>query len=225
MVTADNKPIEYNKSLRPRQAVWNYMRRNRSFRVGDILLICEISKEYLQNFISSLKRAGYLRHENKSKPYSNRRYTLLKNTGKIAPASTKYGLFDYNTNEKFEFRETKEEIKIHAPELLKKILKVIDSREMTREEIATKAGTVVNGGLSKWWNRLKNIGVVGDKIKYEGEPKLFSNRSYYTPKFKRRDGKVLFKTDPKRAKEVLKELEDGAYNKHNKELQQLCVTS
>ncbi len=221
MATINNDKVRYQKKIRPRQTVWNYMRRNRQFRVGDIMMICEISQGYLQNFTKSLERAGYIKHENSYKPYSNRRYTLLKNTGPIAPSATKFGLYDNNTQESFEFRESKEEQKVYAPDLLVSILKAVED-EMTKKELSNKVNTT-KLGLNKWWERLKKIGVLLGTAEPTNKPKRFKNRSYYTMKYKRRDNHVLYKFDVNRAKEVLQELDNGAYKVHNKEMKQLWI--
>lgn len=219
MVTIDNKKINYKKKNSKRQSIWNYIRRNRQFRVGDVMIICEVNYDYMQKFLRFLQNAGYIRHENKALPYSDRRYTLLKNTGVKAPLMTDYGLFDNNNMEAVKFKNYKAEPKIYAPDVLIKILNSIDYDEITKENLITKAN-ITKAGLNKWWLRLKKFGIILEPI----DSNDTSNKRWdsdYTPKYKRDDRKLLYKVNKARAKEVLKEIENGAYTSTNSQMKQL----
>lgn len=220
MATIDNKPIQYTKKKqKKRQQIWNYIRRNRHFRVGDVMMICEVNYDYMQKFLRFLQNAGYIRLETKSHPYSDRRYTLLKNTGVKAPLITDYGLYDNNTCEAFRFGNCKAEQKIYAPEVLINILESLDCNEITKESLIIKAKTT-KAGLNRWWNRLKKFGVILDPIASSDT----SNKRWesdYTKKYQRDGRKLLYKVDAARAKEVLLEIGKGTYTSTNSQMKQL----
>lgn len=219
MPLKSNSKIDYKTRVIPRQTVWNYMRRNRNFRAGDVLRICKISKDYFQTYLRSLMKAGYVEFTGKSNPFTNRQYKLKKCTGVKAPATTKHGLTDYNTGEEFNFRKTKEEKNIYAPDGLIKILEAIDDNEMTQPQIREKAN-VKKMVLQKYWDRLWHMGVRGERVAFDGDTWSKYNPK---PKFKRDGNYIYFETNQERAKEVLEELKNGAYKVKSAELKHLWI--
>ncbi len=82
-----------------KQAVWDHMRRNPRFCVRDLIIVTEVSEEFLRSLFWYLEGAGYIRCDNDEKEIYRRQYTLLKNTGVQSPAMINMRLFDYNTKE------------------------------------------------------------------------------------------------------------------------------
>ncbi len=84
-----------------RQQAWEYMRRNRNFRVGDILLILDISEQMLGLMLRQLMQAGYLKKIKSERTFRDKQFKLLKNTGVICPVfmQGRKQLYDKNTDE------------------------------------------------------------------------------------------------------------------------------
>lgn len=221
MAITNNETIKYKNKTSKRQTIWNYIRRNRTFRVGDVMMICEVNYNYMQKFLRFLLKANYIRHDNKHKPYSDRRYTLLKNTGAIAPLITDYGLYDNNIQKAIEFVDTQTKQKIYTPDVLIKILKSISYTETTKQNLIDKA-SVKKGALTKWWKRLQKFGVILQPIESTDISKK-RWKSDYTPKYKRDNNLMIYQVDQERAKEVLQELEKGAYTHVNSQMRQLWI--
>ena len=216
------KKIDYSKKkpIKKRQSIWNYIRRNRQFRVGDVMMICEVNYSYMQKFLRFLQKAEYIRHDNEYKPYTNRRYTLLKNSGSIAPLITDYGLYDNNTQEVFRFGKCKAEQKIYAPEALMKIVKVIKD-DKTTKKILIKEANITKTMLTKWWKRLQKIGVILERIKADKSDQKYT---WCKVKYKKdADGGYIYRCDCKRAKEILDALNKGAYTNTNSQMKQLWI--
>lgn len=82
------------------QKVWDYIRRNPNFRVGDILMIIPMSKTGLRRYLIALRKAKYIRKNNIKKQgrgVENDSYTLIQKVGVYAPKINKKALFDPNT--------------------------------------------------------------------------------------------------------------------------------
>jgi ribosomal protein S25 len=91
-----------------RQYIWEYMRRNRVFKVEDVLLIVEeMSQSSMQKFFRQLEHAGYIKvripkgKRTKPKLFRDRSYGLVKNSGVLCPVwlPKQRRLFDRNTQE------------------------------------------------------------------------------------------------------------------------------
>jgi len=216
-----DKKIEYRKRfISKRQSMWNFIRRNRQFRVGDVMLVCGVNYNYMQKFLNFLENAKYIKLKNEKKPYTNRMYSLLVNSGPIAPSITDGGLYDENTKEEFIFGEMKGKRKVVVPDGLVEILKAIENNEpMTQDEISAKSG-IQRKGLYKWWNRLEKFGVILGRVPADESDQKYS---WCKVKYKTKDRKYLFAVDSKRAKVVLSEIEKGAYSKKTSQLRHLWL--
>lgn len=128
------------KAKRPRrsnkQKVWDFMRRNRVFRAGDVMMILDVDKTYLSNIFKVLELAGYLKLESGSETFNDRHYKLLKNTGIRSPVIDRDILKDQNTNEVF-ILDGEHPIQV-ADKL--SLLRAMKHEQMTRSEILGIAG-------------------------------------------------------------------------------------
>lgn len=213
-----DKKIDYGKKkVRENQKIWNYIRRNKIFRAGEILIVCGTSFTYFQKYLRFLEKSEYVEFIGKKRnPLTNREYKLIKNTGVKAPLVSNNSLFDYNTGECFDYSPDKKK-KIEIPENLIKILKSLNNTEMTRKEIITEANITMSN-LAKWWKRLEKVGVVkGKVIELKQNP-----IKYYFTKYKKRDG-FVFEIDLKRANEVLEKVKEGAYSYYRTDLRELWI--
>jgi len=75
------------------------MRRNRTFRFGDVIMITGVSNIYLKNIIRYLKAVDYIIEVEKVKPYTSTQFTLIKYTGVKSPSFKGNTVYDYNTDE------------------------------------------------------------------------------------------------------------------------------
>lgn len=89
------------------QQAWNYIRRNSSFRVGDILMLVPISKHALLEYLLVLKRAHFIRrhsHVSTKIKTEDVEYVLCKKVGIHAPivGQNRFKIYDPNTKETIE---------------------------------------------------------------------------------------------------------------------------
>ena len=126
MVTGNKKKITIPQTLR--QKVWNYMRRNRNFVIGDIMAITGIGYPNLRDMLKNYELAGYVKPISKEKPLTSNRYKLIKNSGVRVPMYDKRKgiLYDPNLDLKIEVKR--------KPSLIK-ILEAITKTPITKEEI------------------------------------------------------------------------------------------
>jgi len=199
MSQTSQKKLNYKKNKK-HQTIWNYMRRNPHFRMGDVMMICDVSLAYLQKYIRELEACEYILLTSKNKkPYSNREYSLFNFTGVAAPRVVPEGLYDPNTNETHVLREDKV---IKMPENLPQILEaMIKNTTATKIELAKAAG-ITRKKLSDWWKIIEKLGVIQDSYN---------------------DGEVNYIFSAKRVRQVLKELKNGAYKKDDHELRSLWM--
>ena len=91
-----------SKKKTNRQKAWDYMRRNRTFRVGDLLVVLEISEGSLKSLVRQLSQAKYIVKSNRVQSFRDKEFRLVKNTGVVCPSvitGTKF-LYDSNLLEK-----------------------------------------------------------------------------------------------------------------------------
>lgn len=145
-----NLPHRYRRKTSALHKVWQYMRWNRTFRYGDVLIVTGVSHSYLKNIIWHLKNIGYIKEHKRKKPYSATEFTLVKMTGIKSPSINNGIVYDYNT---------KEEFKIEIIPPLTKLLSSMTEPKMSKQTIAKKAG--VNYAVAKsWFKKLTELGLI-----------------------------------------------------------------
>lgn len=68
-----------------KQKIWEFIRRNKIFRVGDIIAIYELKPSYAKWLVWFFTKAGVIELAQKDKKYTNRLYRLKKDIGTKAP--------------------------------------------------------------------------------------------------------------------------------------------
>jgi hypothetical protein len=101
MSEESKKPRHCKRKSSKSQQFWSFMRRNRTFRVGDAMAILDISQPFCKGILWSLVSIGYARAENEAKQYRDRTYTLLKDSGAKSPSFYNEAIYDHNTKESF----------------------------------------------------------------------------------------------------------------------------
>lgn len=210
--------VAYSRKTKKNQKIWNYIRRNKIFRFGELLMVCDVKFSYLSKYLRFLEKSGYIVFIGKRKnPLSNREYRFVRYTGVKAPVVNNNSLFDYNTNESFDYSPHKKREK-EIPENLIKILNSVDQDEITINEILQKA-CIPKTTLDKWWVRLKKMGVVGGLV----EANIKDPRGY-VKRYKSKGRSFVYSYDLNRASEVKKAiLEDGVYTYVNRDLRSLWM--
>lgn len=195
------KKIKYVKKKKLKyQTIWNYMRRNPVFRISEIMMVCDVSYAYLQKFIKALEEAKYLRFTSKSKsPCTSREYRLIENTGVIAPALVPVGLYDENIKETIVLYPENE---ILIPEYLPQILEAIKTTTYCTKDDLCKLAKIRRTHLLKWWKIINKLGLIIDTCIDKEKNFIFCE---------------------KRAREILKEIKNGAYKEGNFELESLWI--
>ncbi|MGS3138250.1 hypothetical protein ACB316_08430 [Aeromonas sanarellii] len=93
------------------QKMWNAMKMHKQFTRIDLQMTAEVTDSHAKSFLSALYKAGYIRFlvkvkagiQNKGKLS---RYTLLRNTGQLAPLVRKTGIWDQNEQRFYPFATT-----------------------------------------------------------------------------------------------------------------------
>ncbi|CUV65204.1 hypothetical protein BN3087_220021 [Sulfurovum sp. enrichment culture clone C5] len=93
----ENKPRKRSKKPSSAQhKAWQFMRRNRVFRCGDVMMVVDIKENNFRYFVKNLESGGYIKKMNKEKTFKNKTYILLKDTGLYSPTLTKHKIWDRN---------------------------------------------------------------------------------------------------------------------------------
>lgn len=147
MVTQEesSRALRYAYKDTQAQKVWNYMRRNRTFRFGDVLAVVGVTHKYLNNILWHLKAVGYVKEHEKAKPYSSTMFTLVKCTGAKCPSMVNGVVYDYNTKERFECKRTPVVIKL---------LQVMQEDVMSKQRIIKESG-VSKSSAKRWFKVFK----------------------------------------------------------------------
>jgi transcription initiation factor IIE alpha subunit len=163
--TNDNKALRYKRSASALQKVWNYIRRNRVFRFGDVMMVVGVRHEYLRNLLWHLEGAGYIKCEDTLKTNTNSIFRVVRMSGAKSPSIINGVVYDYNTDEKFEIKRKKP---------LEKILEALKSlKSFTKEELARASG-VSESSVKKALSELKDRGVI-----YEYERQIMSTKKLF----------------------------------------------
>lgn len=178
-----------NRKKTKSQKVWEYMRRNPDFRVGEMIAIFkgtkyELTDAYLKSFLWALVSAEYVELTKEAKEYRNREYRLVKNTGLACPSILKDEIYDHNTGEKIQLdHEKRQATRTTNPELL--LLQLLIRMEMTKKEVLDESKLTKKTG-SRYWEKLSNAGIVSLKI-----PQMVIDRSkVFTIDMKKRDERI-----------------------------------
>ncbi|PLY06241.1 MAG: hypothetical protein C0625_10515 [Arcobacter sp.] len=200
----NQKKLNYKKNKK-HQTIWSYIRRNPHFRVGEIIMVCDVSLGYFKKYIKELEAAEYIVLRSKFiRPYSNREYSLLNNTGAAAPKIIPEGLLDENTGKTIVLYEEKV---VHMPELLPDILEAMKTNDSATKVELCKAAGVTRKKLNDWWKVIEKLGVIKDKFCEMGNQKIVD----------------VYIFDSKRVREIIKELKNGAYSEDEPELRNLWM--
>ena len=78
----------YRGKVSDKQKIWEYIRRQGSFRVGDMLMIFSIKEDYARRILSWLERTGYIRLEVEAVALRHRIYRRVAKMPAIAPTIT-----------------------------------------------------------------------------------------------------------------------------------------
>lgn len=87
-----------------KQQIWEFMRRNRQFRAGDLMMILDVDQDFLMPIWRALELCGYMQLEAGSETFRDRIYRLNKDTGVRSPVILKKPcdiVRDLNTGEEF----------------------------------------------------------------------------------------------------------------------------
>lgn len=154
MVTKNKNRPKFHKYMQnsTKQKVWNYMRRNRTFRFGDVMMVTGVKFRYLEEMLSKLQIAGYVELVEKVKPHTSRYYRLIKYTGVKSPNIQRGTLYDYNTNE---------EIDVDRKPVIVRFLSSLRDEKITMEMMIRDAD-IVRATAKVLLKKLKEIGVLSD---------------------------------------------------------------
>ncbi len=180
------KPSRFKRRTSRKQKVWQFMRRNRAFRVGDLMVILEVKREFLKPLFWHLEEAGYLKLLQNDKDYKERIYQLVQDTGVKSPSIINGEVYDYNTGASVHIKR-----RGMARRHLEAMLKVLDEEKMSKQEIATRVYMNHKGGSAKL--AFKNLVTEGVLVK--------------TKPIERRKGEILFHVVSERRNLLLQERE------------------
>ena len=141
MATKNVKKISKPRKNSIKQKVWNYMRRNKTFRFGDVIAITGVTEKYLRIFLVRLEHVGYVKILEKVKPFSSTYYKFINCTGVTSPTIDKGVLYDYNT---------KEYIEIKPISSITKILDCMTKDKMSTEQVSRLSGVGIST-TKKWF--------------------------------------------------------------------------
>ena len=122
------------------------MRRNRSFRVGDIITLVDgMTQNHLKTMLWALEKAGFLELVSDKGSYKEWSYRLILNTGPQSPSVIRGEIYDHNTKKFYPKKERGGSVSRTLIAMLGTMTKQI----MTKREIAEAAGTTVASGGTK----------------------------------------------------------------------------
>jgi len=144
----------------PRQAVWDYMRRNRaSFKVSDILMLAPIKIDQLRRYFQALETANYIVVTEEAKKFKDKSFKLVKLTGVKAPVAkhNDHLLIDHNLK-----KSEERVISIRRYPIFLKVQKRILSLHKDGNEIRTSNMKDCGGRttIKKELSRLIELGVL-----------------------------------------------------------------
>jgi len=175
-----------------RQYVWEYMRRNRVFRIEDLFPLVDMGTESLRKYFGQLERAGYIKARKKNgkvpKRFAERSYGLIKNTGILCPVwvEKQKRLFDRN-EQKMQIRDLHMTLPVVVTKAGKmnpvdpveydkgRIVQLLEEEDLDILQLAQRSG-LSNGKFSIALAKLKEEGAITEKSKELGVPTYMLNR-------------------------------------------------
>lgn len=68
-----------------KQKVWEYMRRNKVFRVGDLMIVFDMKKNYTNWILWFFKKEGLLKQVYSGKKFEDSVWKVIKDIGVVSP--------------------------------------------------------------------------------------------------------------------------------------------
>jgi len=199
MVTINSNKIEYkNKFISKTQKMWNFMRRNRNFRVADLMMIVDDTNEtYFYSYINALKKAKYLQVIKNAVAVKNREYRLIKPTGVIAPIFSQKDSFVFDKNNMAYVHFTKKRKELNPKyKALKEMLDFLVSNKKKRVKLSELmfpfAGET---SFTKWSKRFQTMKLIS-KIKTTDE---YKKQERWDRNYLKEDGAFVYRVDLKLA--------------------------
>lgn len=165
MVTRKNNRMN-QKSSSLRQMIWNYMRRNRVFVIGDLMVITDAKYKYIREMMSTYEKAGYIKIIKKESSFTSTQIKFVKCTGVKAPAYNKDISTIYDPN-------TKEEIDVSKVLMIEKVLNSLKDSPVSKEQIADEVNGTVNS-IKNQYAELVSIKILKrtSPVKYDSDGNL-----------------------------------------------------
>ncbi len=209
MVTINNNKIDYkNKFISKTQKMWNFMRRNRNFRVADLMMIVDdIDKTYFAAYLNALKKAKYLQVTKKAVAVKDREYRLIKPTGTIAPIFSQKDsfVFDKNNMAYVHFTKKRKELnpKYRALKEMLDFLVLNKKKKIKLSELMFPFEGKTS--FTKWSNRFQDMKLIS-KIKTTDE---YRKQERWDRNYLKEDGVFIYRVDLKLATKLSTHLSNG----------------
>jgi len=107
----DGRVVRSQNRKTKQQKMWNAMKMHKHFTRQDLQMTAEVTDSHAKSYLSALHKSGYVsfllkvKAGQKSKGKLSR-YSLLRNTGKLAPLVRKTGVWDQNEQVFYPFEST-----------------------------------------------------------------------------------------------------------------------
>lgn len=105
-----DRTVQRSRHKTKRQKMWNSMKMHRTFTRVDLQMTAEVTDSHAKDYLNALHKAGYVRFTYKVKAGQKSkgllsRYSLLRDTGQLAPIVRKAGLWDQNQQMFYPFEQ------------------------------------------------------------------------------------------------------------------------
>lgn len=143
-----------------KQRVWKYIRRNPRFRVNDVMMILDVTQAYIKPILWHLELAGYIKlNEATFGAYTDRWYSLVKDTGLVAPSAVNGEVYDHNTGETIIIDDEHDDTHWKKEKL--KMLGAMTGDKIIRSDVADGANMNAESAIfMRCWKCLRRRGVV-----------------------------------------------------------------
>lgn len=177
--------LEYKRVRQSKkQKIWAFMRRNRQFRVGDLMMILDVDQDFLMPIFRALELCGYMQLEAGTDTFRDRIYRLNKDTGVRSPVILKKPcdiVRDLNTGEEFRLDGS------HPVQIADRLvlLYALKHKAMFREQIALIANMhLFSAKTIRYLNEFTEEGIM-DRL--PRSPKIREERRTYAINKEKRD--------------------------------------